>query len=512
MSDFFSQFIPTLPTGGVPDGYFVNPNTGQMTSRDLMRNAMQDTRGRGAAITSGAARGITFGGADEVVGALGALAAPLRGQDMGEARTYYTEKARAAQEADAENFGGTQILTELAASMSLPLGYFSTVGKGASIGRTAVEGAAIGGITGGLYGFNDAEENRVDAGIRGAGIGAGIGAAAGAAIPAATRSAQGRANRVANNALAKTAPAGDDLRARSKEIYDYLDKAGVVLDDSSFEKFYVDMFADLVDDGFDEQLTPTAARALQRFSGAVEDGGVSLKKLDTLRKVTNSLPQTASDADRRMVAQITRRVDDYVANLMDSDVVFGNAESAKQITKARKLWRDMKTSEAFEQAIEAAEDTASGFENGIRIEFRKLLKQHRKNPFLTDDELTAVREVVRGTVVGNWLKRLSKIGFGHNNQTNVLGGSVASGIGGSAGFGVGGPVGAAVGALAPAAIGKVGSVGAERATLAAANRARAIAASGGRGATGVVGRAATPNLLRGVPATTAIQNQLLQPR
>lgn len=520
MSDFALNFIPEMPQApklgpdGVPEGYFVNPNTGQMTSRELLRNANKG-RTRFDAVTSGAARGLTFGGADEVAGGLSALAAPFRGQDVGEAYNFGLENARARIEADREAYPGTQLLSEVAAALSLPVGYFANAGRGAGIARTAAEGAAIGGAQGGLYGFLDAEggaDQRLDQARRGAVTGAAIGGAAGAAIPAALRAADRGASKRATTALAKTVKSEDEMRDAAQKIYKYLEGRGVTLDDGSFGDFVKKVGVDAAMEGADDQLTPTTSRVLKRLADTAAEGNVTFQKLETLRKVANSLPQNPAEADRRLIGRITAQIDDYVANLVDGDITAGNIEGlSDDILRARKLWATMKKSQRISQAIEAAEDTASGFENGLRIEFRKLLRDKEFARRMTADEKKAIREVVQGTVLGNWLKRVSKIGFGRGQQTNVLGGTVA-GIGGALGLGLSGPVGAAAGATIPGVMGKIGSVGSEAITRAAANRARAIAASGGTAPRAVSEIPAVANALRALERSAPLQNAVIQPR
>jgi hypothetical protein len=139
----------------------------------------------------------------------------------------------------------------------------------------------------------------------------------------------------------------------------------------------------------------------------------------------------------------------------------------------------MRRSERLAGAMETAKDAASGYENGLRIEFRKLIKDQKFFRGLTDGEQAAIRAVVRGTPVGNTLKRVSRLSFGHGAQTNVLGGMVGSGLGAAAGNAVAGPIGAAAGAALTAGAGHLAGNLSEQATESLARRAGAITAGGG---------------------------------
>lgn len=161
---------PSVP----PEGFFPNPETGQMTSRELLRNNVEPSRANAAML--GALQGVGFQFGDEAIGLMGRIEG---GPEMQRLRT---EQARAEMEANREAYPATSIGGEIGggvatAAATAPL----AVGKGllSTIGR----GAALGAAEGGLFGLGRGEGAEDRAGK--AGTDAMIGGLLGGAIPLA---------------------------------------------------------------------------------------------------------------------------------------------------------------------------------------------------------------------------------------------------------------------------------------------------------------------------------------
>jgi hypothetical protein len=343
-------------------------------------------------------------------------------------------------------------------------------------------GAGFGAQYGFLSGEGDGWERGKSA-LEGAAVGAAVGGAVPLAVRGASRAIQGaQANRAMNQA-AKTAPTTEALRGQASALYDAARSRGLVIRGDSFKTFADDLANVVKAEGADPQVTSAAygaVRRLEALAKGAQNRPVSLRDLDILRKISGNAGASANPADQRIAGMITEGIDDYVTRLVDGDLVAGSAKGlSEELTQARSLWRAMRNSEMIERAVDKAKDQASGFENGIRIQFRQILRNPRLSRSLTEGEREAMRAVVQGTVVGNTLKRLSRLGFGTGAQTSMLSGGLATGAGASLGSAVGGPIGAAVGAAVPAVVGGLSSRGAERVTLGLAERARAVAASGG---------------------------------
>lgn len=424
----------------------------------------------------GAADAASFGTADEIRGGIRAvgdwIGNPLKlgdGKPLGEAYDARLAESRRMMERAREDQPVAHIAGQVGGAMLLPVG-------GAMRGGTVAAKAARGGAVGGAaYGFGSGEggaQERAEQAL----IGGGIGAAAGRAVPLAVEGVRrGMASRAASKTVAQTvasAPTDDALRARSSALYDAAAARGVRVKPQVAQTFADDVAATAAAEGLDPILTPRSARAVERIQNMAASGKVAWSDIELARRVTGIASQSTDPAERRMAGIVSGKIDDFVLNLVDGDLDAGTAQGlSKELSEARSLWQRMRGSERVGAAMEAAKDAASGYENGLRIEFRKLIKDVKFFRSLSKPEQAAIRQVVQGTTVGNILKRASRLSFGHGAQTNVLGASVGAG----AGAALAGPIGAAAAPVAGFLAGR----GAEKITSRAAEQARGLVASGG---------------------------------
>jgi hypothetical protein len=471
--------------GQPPEGMVFDENRQVWTSRELMANNAQTSRGR--AVVDGGLQGVTLGGFDEIAGVVG-----------GE---FEKERARARLDASRRDFPGTTLASEVAGAVSLPV---PPIAQGASLPVRVAQGAGIGATFGGTYGALSADEGeRMQKGVQGAIVG-GI---AGGAVPMAIEGVRqgvgamrtGRAVREAGRA----GPSVDDLRGQAGALYDRARDRGVVVAKSSFDDFANNLAAKVREEGADPDVTSQAFAALRRLEAA-RGRDVSLRDIDTLRRVMGNASTSTNPSDRRLAGMMIESLDDYMTRIVDGDLVAGNAQGlSTELREARKIWGQMRNSEVIEQAIERAKDQASGFENGLRIQFRQLLGNRKVMQRLSEGEREAIRAVVRGSPLGNLLKRLSRMSYGSGAQTNVMGASMWGMGGAAAGGALAGPGGAAIGAVVPAVIGSAAGRGAESLTLTAAQRARNVAAGGGMSLPAMPQMNALAGYARGVPAAAA---------
>jgi hypothetical protein len=175
---------PTNTNPGVnpeaPPEMLLNPQTGQYTSRELLTNAMQPSRAEAAQI--GGMQGLSFGGADEVMGGAAALT------DGAEGYTFGREYTRSAEDAARRDFPWTTGGAEVAGAATTALTYgapaWSRYGMTGTPGAMA-SGATLGGLEGLVYGGLSGEgsgRDRVVNALKFAGMGIG----AGGAVPVVT--------------------------------------------------------------------------------------------------------------------------------------------------------------------------------------------------------------------------------------------------------------------------------------------------------------------------------------
>lgn len=343
-------------------------------------------------------------------------------------------------------------------------------------GKSALS-ALAGAGAGATYGFMEGEgsaENRLE-GARDAGA---VGGLVGLASPGIARLAGMLANKVGNNRAVRgvidAAPSLDDLKARAQAAYARADDAQPI----PRERFAgaADEIADATYAiGRDPDLTPRAQKVMDRvFETAEVDRGANIgfKELDRLRRLAGAPAGMTSDrAEMAVGARIIEGIDDFIDSA--SDEMGGAAK------EARSLWRQLRSSELLDDAFEKAARQASGFENGIRIQFRNILNNPSKARGLSEDVKKAMEAVVNGTPGGNFLRRIGRMmGPGVGQQTNMLGSGLSAGAGATLGAMTGIPGGGFVGAMVPPVLGSLAQRGAERSTKGMADLARALAASG----------------------------------
>lgn len=160
--------------GQAPADMFMDPRTGGMTSRELLRNNVDpSTLGAGS---GGLMQGLGFGLGDEAMGLAGFLEG---GPEMANLRQ---EQARATLEAQREYAPVASIGGEIAGGVGSSLAAAPALGlnTATSLGGRALQGMGLGGIEGALFGFGNAEgaQDRLASTATGAGLGGIIGGAA----------------------------------------------------------------------------------------------------------------------------------------------------------------------------------------------------------------------------------------------------------------------------------------------------------------------------------------------
>lgn len=426
---------------------------------EIDRQAEADMRDPGAffSFMLPVAQGATYGFADEIVsGAMapfmdatyGELLATARG-GVEDARFARPKTALAGEVLGAVSSAGAGA-GGVAAKAATPL---------AKIGMGALTGAA----QGGLYGFGTGEgglANRSRNALSG-GIG---GAAIGMAIPALGEAARLGLNKLADTRAVKSAmaaaPSLDDLKAAAARIYNQADNV-TGLPRADFAARAVGTLDDAARSGMDDMLTPGAARVAGKIddAAAAADPNIGFRELDILRKQAGvPAGNLANRTEAAIGSKFIGAIDDFIDN--------ADPQLSGALKEARNMWGQLRRSEMIGAAMEKAKNTASGFENGLRIEFRKILNNPKLLRGFNQQEIAAIKAVVGGTPMGNLLRQVGRIGIGLSGQSNGLGAS----IGGIAGTAAGGPLGgmAAVGA------GTAAKALAERTTRKAAERAFAI--------------------------------------
>lgn len=256
-------------------------------------------------------------------------------------------------------------------------------------------------------------------------------------------------------AITQAAPDLKTIKSNATKAYNDLDNLGIRVKPQVFERFANKLSNKLKGEGIDPTLHPKSTAAIGRI---LDDIGQSKKpsELDTLRKIAKDAASSIDPSDARLGNIIVKEIDDALDSL--STQIGGKFEEARALSQ-----RAFK-SQAITDMIENASHTASGMENGLRIEARKILKNKKKRRGFSKDELSALRQIEQGTTSANAAKFLGKFGISEGQATSMLGASIGIGGGGAIGSFFG-PGGAAIGALAVPALGQFAKKTAQRITL-----------------------------------------------
>lgn len=337
---------------------------------------------------------------------------------------------------------------------------------------------ALGGLSGGVISGADTAARGGDAGdIFGSAM---LGGTVGAVLPAlgglANRIGNSMAQRAATNTAIKGAPAMADLKSAASGMFQQLDQSGVQVGGQRLHNMASDLVKKFVKMRANPNLDPKAVGALTEVVKAVNEAtttgtGLALSDLHTLRQIAQKAAQSAEGRDQMFATQIINSIDDMITSLKPGDILGGAdpKQAANLMFDAIGTWGRAKRVGLLEEAIYRAQNVASGLENGLRVEFRKLLQNPNTRKVFTDAERQAIEDVVRGNAIANVTKLLGKFGFGTNGAGNMLGGTI--------GFGAGSVFGGPLAGMLAAGAGTAARKASEVLTSKAAERAAKVVAT-----------------------------------
>lgn len=195
--------------GQPPEGMFMDPRTGAMTSRELLRNNVETSPAMAA--IGGGMQGVSYRMGDEALGAAG-------GQ-------FDREQARATLEANQAAhpwiYGGSEVAG--GALSSLLAGRLMGLGGASTLGQQAMHGAKLGAAEGALYGFGGGE-GAADRAVGAAQYGT-LGAGVGAVAPGIVEGARRGIDKVIGGPIAAMRSGANPTRA-SRAVQEALKRSG----------------------------------------------------------------------------------------------------------------------------------------------------------------------------------------------------------------------------------------------------------------------------------------------
>lgn len=229
------------------------------------------------------------------------------------------------------------------------------------------------------------------------------------------------------------APTGDALKSKARGLYQEIDDAGVTLNEKFTSTLGASLRSAAKKEGFHPKIQPKVAAALDEVN-AVAGAPIKLGDLDNLRKIMQTAAASSEPAERRLASMMIERIDDAVETISPTSALSGATDDiASKYKEARGLWGRAKKSEMLTEAFDKAQNQASGFENGLRVQFRSILNNKKKLRGFNDDEIAAMRKVVHGGKAENALKALGKFGFTEGQATSMLLGSMGTAAGAAVG-------------------------------------------------------------------------------
>lgn len=432
----------------------------------------------------GLMQGMTMGWADEI---LGTMMTPIEmGIDAVQGKPF--DPGRSWQQAVDRNRQGFDEAAAANPEVSTIANIAGSVGTGigaarggltlmnaakptaASMGtRAALEGAAYGALSG--AGQGETADEKMSGAAWGGALGAGMGGILG-----------GAGGTLANKAVQGAVPAVDDLKSQAGAIYDAAKNSGVTFSQPAVKQVADSIAAKAITEGIDPTLHPGATAALKRLQEAATSG-MTVQNAQTIRRVLAAAGRDPMNPDQARIASMMVR---------DFDAFVG--QSVPELAGANALYSQAKKGQLIEEAIQRARDavganySAAGMDTALRQQFRSLLNNSRALRGFSEQEIAAIRRVVEGGPVQNFLRLIGKAA-----PTGAVSFGAAGGVPFMVGNAIGGP------ALGATMAGGVMGAGFGARSLASgmsmnnAQMAAAIARSGGK----------VPQLARGaIPGVT----------
>jgi hypothetical protein len=242
----------------------------------------------------------------------------------------------------------------------------------------------------------------------------------------------------ARTLLNEAAPTIEGLKQAARGVYKEIDDLGATVNSSRVDRLSTELRTLAKKEGFNKRIHPKVSAALDEFE-ASEGINKTISEIDTLRKVARGAARSIEPDEARIGSMLIERIDDALDTLSPDDFLnVKPADIGSKFKDARQLWGRAKKSELLEDAFERAQNQASGFENGLRTQFRSIINSKKKSRGFTQEEISAMQEVVRGGRAENIAKAIGKLGFSEGQATNMLMGS----LGVAGGAAIGGPAGA----------------------------------------------------------------------
>lgn len=388
--------------GQPPEGMFLNPVTGQMTERTLLKGNMDVNPAEGAA--AGYMQGYALNTVDEAAGLIGYLQG---GEDMS---NFRREQARAGFEAASEQQPAAYTGGLVAGAVTSP------VTKAMPAVTTIKGGAAVAGAQGLANGFASGEGSateRLKTGAKESAVSSLFGAGSSAIFRSLNAGARALAQRN------ETRPTVEGLRGLKNSAYAAVRRANINFDEndtlatfqrllrkSKTSRWDLDAISEVDKPAFD------ALRVLERRATA----GRPLS-LNTIDKTRQKLWDIYNKTDHAFALEAIGELDDMIARKAGgSEVLSAAREANSRFAKAQLL------ENAFRKAQLQTASTGSGGNilNKYRQAVTRIITTPREAKWFSQEELQLMENFVMGDAAENTLRRIGKLAPGGNGLMTAL--------------------------------------------------------------------------------------------
>lgn len=227
-----------------------------------------------------------------------------------------------------------------------------------------------------------------------------------AAVGAGTLAA-GASGRAIGAAMKENKPVYtmEEVRQRASRAYKSVDDAGIAVKPQSALSMVGDIRKSL-DDANMIPGSPEAAsveRTLAQMEKIIGTQRVPFATVDRLRQLANQLKGSADPKEARLGSIAVDSVDNYITKLNGRDLIAGKTgldDAVKNVTNARKDWRNASRAQVLEDALNVAEikkemPNASESEL-IRRGFVNIAANKNKMGLFSEQEQNIIKSVIKG--------------------------------------------------------------------------------------------------------------------
>ena len=271
-------------------------------------------------------------------------------------------------------------------------------------------------------------------GLLGSLVGQGIGAVGDMFAKRATSKAQ---NAAIDAAVGNASTTARDVKSGARQLFENsVDNNPLQITDTAYFKLLGDVQNGLQKMRPNDKLNAPVVGALERMWSIGDDLSagkgiaVDMKDLHILRQTAAEIAQSGGQ-NGMMGSVMVNKIDDFINALKPADIAGGADPStaAKSLMQGISDWSKAKKMDVLETAIARAQGAKSGYENGLKLEFSKIMRDPKGFARFSPAEQEAIRRVAQGTTGQNLASIMGSLGInwqGGQGAKNILGAGVGT--------------------------------------------------------------------------------------